>query len=146
MFIRGRPPSIAISQQDADTLRTIIPKAPNLRGDVAAFLASELRRAERFRGAYSMFGHVTLESWVLYRLASGKIRFAKVTLGPTDSPTAANVPVTTPIGAALIGLRQDQSIEWRMHDGMIERVTVLMVLPPTPWRKLRSMLANVGGA
>jgi regulator of nucleoside diphosphate kinase len=147
MFVRGRAPYIAIGQQDADMLHTIIPRPHNFKlGEVDAFLASELRRADRFRGVYSMFEHVTLESWVLYRLASGRIQFAKVTLKSTDPFTASSVPVTSPIGAALIGLRQDQSIEWRMHDGTIESLTVLMILPPTRWWKLRPMLASLGDA
>jgi hypothetical protein len=55
---------------------------------VAAFLASELRRAEFIRGANSMLEHVTLDSWVLFRLGSGKIRFEKVIVKstPTSNP------------------------------------------------------------
>jgi regulator of nucleoside diphosphate kinase len=142
MFVRGHPPSISIGQQDANTLRTIISNVPDL--SVAAFLESELRRAELSLGAYSLLEHVTLESWVLFRLGSGKIQFAKVTLQPT--PFAAHVRVTTPIGAALIGLRQDQSIEWQMQDGTIERLTVLMILPATSSRKLWPTWASLGGA
>jgi transcription elongation GreA/GreB family factor len=56
------------------------------------------------------------------------------------------MPVTTPVGAALIDLRQDQSIEWRMHDGTIKMLTVLMILPSTLRQKQRPMLASLGGA
>jgi hypothetical protein len=47
--------------------------------------------------------------------------------------------VTTAIGAALIGLRQDQTIQWKMRDDrMIERLTDLTTLPARLWPPLLS--------
>jgi regulator of nucleoside diphosphate kinase len=131
MFPHGHPPALAISQRDVDTLCGIL---KGLRKDVAGFLANEIGRAQRVGGARWMLDHVTLESWILYRLGSGKLRFHKLTSGPAE-PTSS-VSVTTPVGAALIGMRQDQSIEWRTHDGAIERVTVLVILPPPSLRRM----------
>lgn len=78
MFLHGPPPALVISQRDVGTLCGVL---DGMRKDVAGFLANEIGRAERVGGARSMLDHVTLESLVLYRLGSGKLRFHKLTFG-----------------------------------------------------------------
>ena len=139
MFVSSQPASIAMMSRDIDALHSLI-RTSNLEPQVAEFIAHELDRADRIDCASSMLDYVTIGSWVLFRLDPlGEVRFAKLEL-PTAAPTTnTRTLVTTAIGAALIGLRQDQSIEWRMRDDRrIERLTVLMILPARSWLALRS--------
>jgi regulator of nucleoside diphosphate kinase len=46
--------------------------------------------------------------------------------------TAARISVVTPIGAALIGLSEGQSIAWSTRDGRERRLTVLAVEAAAP--------------
>lgn len=139
MFVSSHPPSIAMTDKDIDALRNLIQTSSHLRPEVAEFLAHEIDRADRIDCAYSMLDYVTLGSWVLYRLdPPGEIRFSKLEFSPADTTITAQLQVATPIGAALIGLRQDQSIAWRTRDGKIERLAVLMILPPAHWLSLGS--------
>ena len=139
MFVSSQPPSIAMMSRDIDALHSLM-RTSYLEPQVAEFVAHELGRADRIDCASSMLDYVTIGSWVLFRLDPlGEVRFTKLEL-PTAGPTTnARTLVTTAIGAALIGLRQDQSIEWRMRDDRkIERLTVLMILPARSWLALRS--------
>jgi regulator of nucleoside diphosphate kinase len=139
MFVSSHPPSIAMTVRDMDALRSLM-RTSNLQSEVAEFVAHELGRADRIEAARSMLDYVTIGSWVLFRLdRSGDVRFTKLEL-PNAGPTSTTrTSVTTAIGAALIGLRQDQSIEWRMRDERrVERLTVLMILPARPWPPLLS--------
>jgi regulator of nucleoside diphosphate kinase len=130
MFVSTHPPSIAMIGRDMDALRSLM-RTPYLQSEVAEFIAHELSRADRIDGARSMLDYVTIGSWVLFRLdPSGEVRFTKLELPHAGPPSTTRTLVTTAIGAALIGLRQDQSIAWRMRDdGKIEGLTVLMILP-----------------
>lgn len=50
---------------------------------------------------------------------------------PKDADiTADRISVLTPIGAALIGLREGQSITWRTRDNRRQALTVIQVTPP----------------
>ena len=139
MFVRSQPPSIAMTVSDMDALRGLM-RTPTLQSEVAAFVAHELGRADRIEGARSMLDYVTIGSWVLFRLdPSGEVRFTKLELPNAGPASSTRTLVTTAIGAALIGLRQDQSIQWRMPDDRrVERLTVLMILPARPWPPLLS--------
>lgn len=139
VFVSSQPPSIAMIGKDIDALHSLI-RTSCLEPQVAEFIAHELGRADRIDGASSMLDYVTIGSWVLFRLdPSGEVRFTKLEL-PTAGPTTnARTLVTTAIGAALIGLHQDQSIQWRIRDDRrVERLTVLMILPARPWPSLLS--------
>jgi regulator of nucleoside diphosphate kinase len=62
--------------------------------------------------------------------AEGRTR--RVTLVyPTEADIAAGrISVLTPIGTALIGLSQGQSVDWTARDGRRHRLTVVSVEPP----------------
>ena len=136
MFVRSQPPSIAMTVRDMDALRSLM-RTPNLQSEVAEFVAHELGRADRIEGARSMLDYVTIGSWVLFRLDPGEVRFTKLELPNAGPASSTRTLVTTAIGAALIGLRQDQSIQWRMcDDRRVERLTVLMILSARPWPPL----------
>lgn len=139
MFVRSQPPSIAITVRDMDALRSLM-RTSNLHSEVAEFVAHELGRAHRIEGARSMLDYVTIGSWVLFKLdPSGEVRFTKLELPNAGPASSKRTLVTTAIGAALIGLRQDQSIQWRIRDdGRVEGLTVLMILPARPRSPLLS--------
>ena len=74
---------------------------------------------------------VTLGSAVTFRdETSGSLREVVVVL-PQDADIESNrVSILTPIGAALIGLREGASIDWATRDGSRRQLSVLGVRPP----------------
>jgi regulator of nucleoside diphosphate kinase len=47
---------------------------------------------------------------------------------PTEADIAAGrISVLTPIGAALLGLAEGQSIDWTARDGRVRRLTIVEV-------------------
>jgi regulator of nucleoside diphosphate kinase len=47
-----------------------------------------------------------------------------------DDIAPGNISLLAPIGTALIGLSQGQSIDWTARDGRRHRLTVVSVEPP----------------
>lgn len=110
----------------------------------AAVLADELVRASVVRAANVPSSTVTMRSTVEFRdQADG--RTSRVTLVyPGEEDTGSNlISVLTPIGAALIGLSEGQSIRWRSADGGWRELTVLRVRqdrrPPEPEQDRQDM-------
>jgi regulator of nucleoside diphosphate kinase len=96
--------------------------------DIADELLSELDRAEIVDAVPA--GVVRMGSAVEYRAGDEPTR--RVTLVfPADADIASGkVSILTPIGTALIGLAEGQSIAWTARDGREHELTVLRVSPP----------------
>jgi regulator of nucleoside diphosphate kinase len=127
---------IYISESDYEVLDEVIDRYGNLWQ--AELLENELARAEVFADEEMPENVVTLHSKarVLDELTAEEREFTLVPpseFGPRDG----KVSVLAPIGAAIIGLSEGQSIEWPTSHGRSRRFRVLKVIyQPEAHRKL----------
>lgn len=127
-------PAIHMRKRDVAAARACCHRDPA----VARFLAGGVGRARWIDSDEPAFDFVTMNSWVVFRCdVTGGISLLKLVYPTKAGVAPGQISVMTPTGAALIGLSEDQSIEWRSRDGTRRAITVLMVLPRTTWLPLR---------
>jgi regulator of nucleoside diphosphate kinase len=69
-------------------------------------------------------------STVRYRSGGGEERTVELVFPKAADIGRGRISILTPIGAALIGLREGQSISYRTRDGRRSALTVLQVVDP----------------
>ncbi|RUT29230.1 nucleoside diphosphate kinase regulator [Arsenicitalea aurantiaca] len=122
-------PSIILGIEERRTLLVLALTDLDHRAEEADFLHHELDRAELVPDDKIPADVVRIGSMVQYRNTGGIERIVKVVL-PADANDALNrVSVLSALGAALIGLRQGQSITWLDHTGRKRLLTVQRVFP-----------------
>jgi regulator of nucleoside diphosphate kinase len=123
-------PSITISSRDYDQLERIAMAGIRTRRHayVAQFLADELERAAVLPLPQMSEKVVKIYSDVTFR-DDATCKFRRVTLVyPGEEDVAlGRISLLTPIGAALIGLSEGQTIGWRTATGEPHRLTVMKV-------------------
>ena len=73
---------------------------------------------------------VTMGATIDYRDdADGETRRVVLVFPQQENSIAGRIAVTTPVGTALIGLREGQSATWRTRGGAWKTLTVTRVLP-----------------
>jgi regulator of nucleoside diphosphate kinase len=122
-------PSITISAIDYDRLAWIATAGVNgQRYTVAEMLADELDRAMIAAPGAILPDIVTMHSQVEYRdEATGDVRCATLVYPGEEDSDAGRISVLTPVGAALIGLSEGQSMEWQGPTGERRKITVQRV-------------------
>lgn len=124
---RQNLPKIAIGAADLERLSNLAEGARHAHPEIAEYLARELARATI---AESDTGpaRVRMGSQVEYRDEdSGQVRAIQLVYPADADPGCGRISVLTPIGAALIGLSEGQSIAWNAHSGAQRTLTVLKV-------------------
>lgn len=108
-----RPP-ITVSTMDYDRLMWTAASGVNSRlGTAAEMLTEELGRAEIVAPDAIRPDVVTMHSEVEYHdSVTSEIRRITLVYPGQENADAGRVSVLTPVGAALIGLSEAQSIEW----------------------------------
>lgn len=121
-------PTIVISADDHKRLQNIAEAAQRSAPRVAEYLQEELDRATVCTASENCAPGVQMGSYVEFRDdESGRVRMVQLVF-PVDADMEADrISVLTPIGAALIGLSEGQSIEWRTRGGEWKTLTVLKV-------------------
>jgi regulator of nucleoside diphosphate kinase len=66
-------------------------------------------------------------SGVVFRSDNGETRRVKLVFPGQADIAAGRISILTPIGAALIGLSEGQSIAWKTRDGRLRQLTILAV-------------------
>jgi regulator of nucleoside diphosphate kinase len=124
---RGKP-KIVIGDVDHERLTSLATGALDRMPEVADILLSELERAKVVKAV--PVDTIQMGSTIEYRPDDGQQR--KVTLVfPGEADIAeGKVSILTPIGTALIGLSQGQSIDWTARDGRRHRLTIISVKQP----------------
>lgn len=121
----GRP-AVFISVRDLERFVGLLPQttAPTTPG--AALLAEEVARANICPDNDMPARVVRLGSTVRYRdLDSGRERRITLVL-PADADMDLNkVSILAPIGAALIGLPEEQAFSWEEPSGDLRRIVVV---------------------
>lgn len=134
MEIHRRPPAIVITKPDYERLSNLADsagRAPLVRG----YLASELDRARIVDADQVASTIVTMHSRFVFRDDStGEERTASLVYPGEEDIDDGRVSILTPIGAALLGLSEGQSIEWETRTSESRNLTVLRLLsqPSSP--------------
>lgn len=124
---RQQLPAIIVSTIDLERLSGLALAAMDRAPDVANTLIAEMDRATVLDASAVPATVVRMGSTVRFRSEDGKERSVKLVF-PVDADIAAGrISVLTPVGAALIGLSEGQSIAFTTRDGREQRLTVLEV-------------------
>lgn len=121
---------IYITETELERLRALVEQHSEGRdGAAAERLGAELDRAIVADPGSLAPDVVTIGSRVTFE-RSGARREVEVVYPTAADASAGRVSVLAPIGAALIGQRRGDEIEWPMPDGRVARIRVLAVAQP----------------
>jgi regulator of nucleoside diphosphate kinase len=123
-------PHITLTRRDAGGLDALLGGAVLDRiGRIGEFLLDELNRATIVADDEAPASLVTMNATVRFRdEESGRDNVATLAY-PKEAATREDaISVLTPVGAALLGLSEGQSISYETLDGRIKTLTVLEVL------------------
>lgn len=123
-------PAITLGQSEHRKLRILAMIAAGHTADDSDFLNHELDRAALVPDAHVPDDVVTVGSRVTYATEDGRRHRVTLAYPEQADPAAGRVSVTSPVGAALLGLRPGQSITRMGWDGAFTRFAVLSVIPP----------------
>ncbi len=123
-------PPISMNPTDIERLRKLADAAANKYPETSDFLAREIERAAVLPEATPCAGLVTMDSNVTFRDdVSGQTRSVQLVYPEDANVDAGKISILTPIGAALIGLSEGQTIEFQTPTGGWRALTVLTVKP-----------------
>jgi regulator of nucleoside diphosphate kinase len=120
-------PPISILPRDYDRLITMAENVAQSDPDLAEFLSRELNRASTAKPSHQP-RFVAMGSYVRFRDdTTGSVQDIQLVY-PNDADVAARrISILTPVGTALIGLSEGQSIQWLNRNGKAKALTVLKV-------------------
>ena len=127
---RPHLPKIVIGQSDHASLTRLATDALERLPAVAEELLTELDRAKLVSDRAVPAHVVRMGSRVTFRAEDGPERRVELVYPGRADISEGRISIMTPIGAALIGLAEGQSIAWTARDGKAHRLTVLKVDPP----------------
>lgn len=118
-------PEIVVSQTDQQRLTVLAMDALNRSPDVATELIAEMERARVVPTVPSSV--VRMDSVVTYKADDGRERRVQLVFPGQADIGAGKISILTPIGTALIGLSEGQSIAWTARDGSERHLKVIKV-------------------
>lgn len=126
-FAQDQKPSIIVSDTDQSRLTTLATDALERFPQAAQELLSEMERAAVVSAEAVPPNVVQMGSGVVFRSDNGETRRVTLVFPGQADIAAGRISILTPIGAALIGLSEGQSITWRTRDGRLRQLTILAV-------------------
>ena len=120
-------PNIVVSNADYDRLTDLATASLERLPEVAEELLSEMDRAKVVSEDKVPADVVRMGSTVTFKADDGNARTLKLVYPADESLDEHRISVMTPVGAALIGLSEGQSISWTARDGKHHRLTVTKV-------------------
>ena len=120
-------PQIIVSNADYERLTDLATASLERLPEVAQELLSEMDRAKVVQDGSVPDGVVRMGSTVTFESDDGHTRTLKLVYPAEESLDEHRISVMTPVGAALIGLSEGQSISWTARDGKHHRLTVTKV-------------------
>lgn len=123
-------PQIVVGEEERRRLTVVALTEIGHSAEHADYLLYELDRAHVVPDAQLPPDVVRIGSVVRYRPSEGGERTIELVLPANAERHENNLAVTTPEGAALLGLRPGQSISWLGADGQSQRIRVLRVTAP----------------
>ena len=121
-------PPIVMGSRESVRLANLANAGLRTSPAAAEVLLHEVARAQIDDRLAQSGGVVTMNSYVEFRDdVTGRVRTIKLVYPSDSDPDAGAISVLTPVGAALIGLLEGQSFEWRTRRGDRKTLTVLKV-------------------
>ncbi len=121
-------PAIVLAADDYHRLLGLVAALAKSAPDVSDYLAEELERATVVRPEDVMPTIVTMNALVTFRdETNGQVRTVTLVYPHEADLEAGKLSVLTPIGAALIGVAEGQSICWYTRTGEAKTLTVMEV-------------------
>jgi len=123
-------PTVVIDEAYYDRLESLALGGMERSLAAAERLLEELERAEVLPSEQVPANVVNIGSKMIYRDEDTGQNHSAVLVFPGEADISQQrISVLTPVGAALIGLSEGQSINWLSRDGRERRLTVLEVKP-----------------
>jgi len=120
-------PDIVVGQAEHQQLVTLALTGTSHSADEADWLLFELDRARIVPDGALPRNVVRMGATVRFRSEGGEERVVRLVYPGEADIAAGRISVVTPVGAALIGLREGQSITYHARDGRRQALTVLQV-------------------
>ena len=117
-------PQIIVSTADHERLTDLATASLERLPEVANELLAEMDRARVVEEPAVPANVVRMGSTVTFKSDDGHTRTLKLVYPVDESLDQHRISVMTPVGAALIGLAEGQSISWTARDGKHHRLTV----------------------
>lgn len=125
-----RPP-LTLIDTEADALSNLVAAALGRSQMGAELLLGELERAETCARSSIPADVVTMQSRVRFIDEASGAEHRVQLVYPRDADSALQrISVLTPIGAALIGMREGAAIDWPNRAGELRRLRILAVAQP----------------
>jgi len=132
-----RWPSITLTVADRERLERLANASKHCFPHTADYLAHEVERARILEWENASADLVTMGSSVEFRDdVTGQVRRVVLVYPDKADVTAGRISVLTPVGAALIGLSKNQSIDWETPARERRSLTVLSVQQPVAARQV----------
>lgn len=122
-----KAPSIVITKRDADRLDALLESLSGKDFPGKAQLEAELTRASVVDSKDIPPNVVTMNSTVVFRTGEGK-EFSLKLVYPQDSDgSLEKLSILAPIGSAILGLQEGDSMSWPVQGGSCVDVQVIRV-------------------
>lgn len=122
-------PTIIINELDAERIDRLLEQPAFASLSVADALNAELDRAQMCTPQNMPHDVVTMNSKVKFRdLTTGEVRVRTLVYPAQMTDSATQLSVLAPVGAALIGLRAGDTINWALPGGASTHLEVLELL------------------
>jgi regulator of nucleoside diphosphate kinase len=131
----GKLPTIIVSEAEHDHLTSLAEKGSRSAPDAASMLNAEMQWAIVVPSDKIPDRVVRMGSKVEFKFDSGQPREVTLVYPAKANIAEGRISVLTPIGAALIGLAEGQSITWKAVDGRLHKLMVLRVASPASTRE-----------
>lgn len=127
-LVRNRSvPNIVVSNADYERLTDLATASLERLPEVAEELLAEMDRAKIVGDDSVPPNVVRMGSTVTFKSDDGRQRTETLVYPVDEDSDAHKISVMTPVGAALIGLAEGQSISWAARDGRKHELTVVKV-------------------
>lgn len=128
MSTHAARPAIVVTKPDYERLSNVVDSA-RATPLVGEYLANELDRARIVAANQIAPTVVTMHSRFVFRDEStGETRTVSLVYPGEESIDEGCISILTPVGAALLGLSEGQSIEWETLTGELRVLTIVRLL------------------
>jgi regulator of nucleoside diphosphate kinase len=123
----GEKPKITVADTDHRRLVMLASASSSAPEEVIDELLSELDRADIVPHSTLPKNVIAIGSTATYTTASGKENRVTLVLPANADIGQGKISIFTPVGVALLGLAEGQTISWKTRNDQTERLTVLSV-------------------
>ncbi|MEO7072845.1 MAG: nucleoside diphosphate kinase regulator [Rhodanobacter sp.] len=120
-------PPITLSRVDLERIEALLERAPPAEAANLAALRAELDRAEVVEPTAIPAQIVTMNSTVTFEDENDGEKLTLTLVYPSAAGAPGTVSIMAPVGSALLGLAQGQTIDWPTPDGKKRRLRVLEI-------------------